>query len=57
MVKKLSSYINFLDERKITFVTSEKFKTINFPYLVNMVFHAKENTILLFFLELKDQIL
>ena len=46
MLKKISSYINFLNQKKIVFPISEKFKTRNFPYTKNMVFHAKEHIIL-----------
>ena len=46
MLKKISSYINFLNQKKTVFPISEKFKTRTFPYSENMVFHAKENIIL-----------
>ena len=56
MLKKTSSYTNFLDRKKNVFSISEKSKTRTFPYSVNMVFHTKEKIVLLFFRELKDHI-
>ena len=32
MLKKISSYINFLNQKKTVFPISEKFKTRTFPY-------------------------
>ena len=46
MLKKISSYINFLNQKKTVFPISEKFKTRIFPYSENIVFHIKENIIL-----------
>ena len=46
MLKKILSYINFLNQKKTVFPISEKFKTRTFPNSENMVFHAKENVIL-----------
>ena len=42
--------------KRTVFSISEKFKRRLFPYSVNMVFHAKENIILLLFWELKDHL-
>ena len=46
MLKKISSYINFLNQKKTIFPISKKFKTRTFPYSENRVFHAKENAML-----------
>ena len=46
MLKTISSYINFLNQKNTVFSISERFKTRIFPYSENMVFHAKENIIL-----------
>ena len=46
MLKKISSYINFLNQKKTVYPISEKFKTRTFPYSENMVFYAEENIIL-----------
>ena len=54
MLKKISSYINFLNQKKTVFPISEKFKTRTLPYSKNMVFYVKENIILHQLLELKE---
>ena len=54
MLKKISSYINFLNQKKTVFLISKKFKTGTFPYSENMVFHAKENIILYQLFESKE---
>ena len=46
MLKKISSYINFLNQKKIVFPISEKLKRRTFPYSENTVFHAQENIML-----------
>ena len=46
MLKKISSYINLLNQKKTVFPISEKFKTRPFSYSGSMVFHTKENIIL-----------
>ena len=43
---KYHLFINFLDQSKIVFPVSKKFKTRPFPYSVNMVFYAEENIVL-----------
>ena len=54
MLKKILSYINFLNQKKTVFPISGKFKTGIFPYSENMVFHAKENIILYQLFESKE---
>ena len=44
--KKISTSINFLDQKKTVFPISENFKARTFPYSKNMIFIAKENIIL-----------
>ena len=51
MLKKLSSYINFLNQKKTVFAISEKLKTKTFQYSENMVVRAQENVILYHFFE------
>ena len=46
MLKKISSYINILNQKKTVFPISEKFKKVTIPYSENKVIHAEENTIL-----------
>ena len=46
ILKKISFYTNFLNQKKTVFSISKKFKIRTFPYSENMVFHAKENIIL-----------
>ena len=54
MLKKISSYINFLNKKKTVFPISEKFKTRTFRFSEDVVFHAKENIILHQFFESKE---
>ena len=44
--RKYQLSVNFLDQRKTVFPTSEKFKTRTFSYSKNMVFYIEENIIL-----------
>ena len=46
MLMKISSYINFLNQRKTVFPISGKFKTTTFLYSKDMVFDPDENVIL-----------
>ena len=43
MIKKILFYINFLDQKRPYFLSKKNSEQ------VNMMFHAKENTFLLFF--------
>ena len=56
MLKKTSSYIKVLNQKKTVFPISEKFKTRTFPYSENMVFPAKENILHQLFEPKEDRI-